>query len=409
MLGTTLSKVIRGGATDINNELIKESIYYLILHELGHTLGLNHNMKATFARSFETAHNKAAQSNGLAGSVMDYPSINFAPTGKKQAHYYSIRPGDYDIWAIQFGYDPDLDDPAKMQAHLARSTEKALAFGNDADDMRSPGKGIDPRVNIYDMTDDAPAFAEERLKLDTTVLQNLVEKLSTPGASYQEVRNAYYVVTNDMAWQGRVISRYIGGVYVDRAHVGQAGATKPYTPVEKARQKKAMQLLRKYVFAPDAFAAPASLVSHMAIQRRGFMHFGGTEDPKLHGRVSTIQADILNHLLHPRTLLRLIDSAQYGNEYRITEMMADLTAAVFDDDARGAVNSFRQELQVMYVNALRGILNGSSHDYIARSHAFSNLNTIRKNMARWRGDAATRVHRDHITFLIDRTLEVYKG
>lgn len=108
-------------------------------------------------------------------------------------------------------------------------------------------------------------------------------------------------------------------------------------------------------------------------------------------------------------MMRITDSALYGNSYTLTEMMGDLTAAIFQDDSRGTVNSFRQELQVMYVNALIKILNGTDHDYIAQSNAYANLKELRGDMARWRGDAATRAHRDHIAYLIDKALEVNKG
>ncbi len=408
MLGKTLAAINEAGP-QASQKLVEEAIYYLMLHEVGHTLGLNHNMKATQARAYDEAYDIDKQADGLAGSVMDYPSINFAPPGEKQAHYYTVRPGPYDIWAIQFGYDPDLDDPAKMEAHLARSTEKALAFGNDADDMRSPGKAIDPRVNIYDMTDDAVQFANDRLKLDRDAMSKLRGKFTTEGQSYQELRNAYLILTADMAWQGRVASRYVGGVYVDRAVAGQDGATAPYRPVEKEKQEQAMQLLRDYIFAPDAFQADPALFQHLAIQRRGFFHFSANEDPALHGRALSIQSDILAHLLHPTTLMRITDSGLYGNSYNVTEMMTDLTNAIFEDDSRGAVNTFRQELQVYYVKRLTDILAGDEYDYVARSNAFSTLKSLGKDMARWRGDAATRAHRDHLAFLIEKALEVHKG
>lgn len=408
MLGKTLAAA-NGQGPEASKKLVEEAIYYLMLHEVGHTLGLNHNMKATQARAYEEAHDIDAQADGLAGSVMDYPSINFAPPGEEQAHYYTIRPGAYDIWAIQFGYDPDLDDPAKREAHLARSTEKALVFGNDADDMRAPGKGIDPRVNIYDMTDDAIRFAEDRLKLDRDAMDKLQEKFTADGQSYQELRNAYLILTSDMAWQGRVASRYVGGVYVDRATAGQDGAEAPYRPVEKAKQEQAMKLLRDYIFAPDAFAGDPELFQHLAIQRRGFFHFARNEDPTLHGRALAIQADILNHILHPYTLMRITDSGLYGNSYSVNEMMTDLTDAIFEADSRGAVNTFRQELQVHYVKKLIDVFENGSYDYVARSNAFSTLRGLGRDMARWRGDAATRAHREHLAFLIEKALEVEKS
>lgn len=405
MLGKTLAAVMNQGA-DVTSTMVEEALYYLILHEVGHTLGLNHNMKGTYARSYETVYDISAQDDGLSGSVMDYPAINFAPPGEEQAHFYPVKPGAYDYWAIQFGYDPAMDDPKARTALLSRSTEKALGFGNDADDMRAPGKGIDPRVNIFDLTDDAVSFAEDRLKLSKEAMGNLRRKFTKGGNSYQELRNAYLILTADMAWQGRIASRYIGGIYVDTARAGQAGARAPYTPVEKIKQQQAMKMLRDYIFAPDAFTTDPQLLRHLAIQHRGFLHGGFTEDPKLHNRVAIIQADILNHILHPVTMQRMTDSALYGNGYDVTLMLRDVTNAIFEDDSRGAVNSHRQILQIMYVKGLINLLNMPQYDHISRSNAFSNLQSIRNNMARWRGNAATRAHRDHIAFLIDKALEV---
>lgn len=408
MLGKTLAAVANQSA-DLTNRMVEESLYYLILHEVGHTLGLNHNMKGTHARDYDTVYDASAQDDGLSGSVMDYPAINFAPPGEDQAYFYPVKPGLYDTWAIQFGYDPAMDDPAVREAHLARSTEKGLGFANDADDMRAPGRGIDPRVNIFDMTDDAVKFAEDRLKLARSAMGKLRRRFTKDGGSYQELRNAYLILTADMMWQGRVASRYIGGIYVDTSRAGQDGASAPYRPVEEAKQRQAMKLLRDHILGPDAFQADPQLLQHLAIQHRGFLHGGRTEDPKLHGRVAAIQADILNHILHPTTMQRMTDSGLYGNGYSVTEVLADVTAAIFEDDSRSAVNSHRQMLQIMYVKGLINIMNMGQYDYVARSNAFSNLRQIRSSMARWRGNAATRAHRDHVAFLIDRALEVHTG
>lgn len=408
MLGKTLAAVGNASA-DITDQMVEQSLYYLILHEVGHTLGLNHNMKGTHARDYDTTYDIDAQEDGLSGSVMDYPSINFAPPGEDQAYFYPVKPGPYDVWAIQFGYDPRMEEPAVREAHLARSTEKGLGFANDADDMRAPGRGIDPRVNVFDMTDDAVQFAEDRLKLSRVAMGKLRDKFTKEGQSYQELRNAYLILTADMLWQGRVASRYIGGVYVDTARAGQDGATAPYRAVEEAKQKQAMKLLRDYILGPDAFQSDPQLLQHIAIQHRGFLHGGRTEDPKLHGRVAAIQADILNHILHSTTMQRITDSSLYGNNYSVTEMLSDLTAAIFEDDSRSVVNSHRQMLQIMYVKGLINIMNMAHYDYVARSNAFSNLRQIRNNMARWRGNASTRAHRDHVAFLIDKALEVHTG
>ena len=120
------------GASPIQvDDLIKASLYYLILHELGHTFGLNHNMKASQLHSPEVINNRYVTSKiGLAGSVMDYPAINLAPPGEKQGEYYTSKPGPYDKWAIEFGYAESLDDSGaereRQEKLLDRSTEPAL-------------------------------------------------------------------------------------------------------------------------------------------------------------------------------------------------------------------------------------------------------------------------------------------
>ncbi|VAW00738.1 FIG01042089: hypothetical protein, partial [hydrothermal vent metagenome] len=175
-----------------NNELIKQSLYYLTLHEVGHTLGLNHNMKASQLHDFKDIHNKELTSAvGLTGSVMDYPAINVARKGQKQGDFYTDRPGPYDLWAIEFGYSPDMEDAAARNALLERSTEPELTFGNDADDMRSSGKAIDPRVMIGDMSGDAIAFAENEMALADETMATLLDKYTRKGQSWHELRDAF--------------------------------------------------------------------------------------------------------------------------------------------------------------------------------------------------------------------------
>lgn len=409
MLGQTLAAT-QGRSEDAKKQLIIESIYYLILHEVGHTLGLNHNMKATQARAFDEVNDIDKQDDGLAGSVMDYPAINFAPKGEDQGRYYTITPGHYDKWAIKFAYSPDMEDAAKRKALLEKSTDPLLAFGNDADDMRAPGKAIDPRVNIYDMSDDAIKFAETRLEMNAVAMGELKDRVMSDDAdSYQKLRNSYLILTGDSLWQGRVVSRYIGGIYVDRAAPGQKGATAPYRPVEEDRQKAAMSVLRQHIFAPTAMMADKDLISHLAIKRRGFAHFPITEDPKLLQRVWTAQRDILSHVLHPNTLLRISDTQMYGNTYDAATMMNDLTKAVFEDDMRTAVNEYRQNLQIGYVNMLIGLIGSKQHDPVAKSSALYQLTQIRKDMDRARTrDISTKAHRAHVSLLIDKALEVSK-
>jgi len=398
-----------GGDPALEEQIIHDTLHYLILHEIGHTLGLNHNMKATQLLSRDEAFDTGVvAARGLAGSVMDYPAINFAPPGREQTRFYAVRPGPYDDWAIEFGYSPDLDDASARSTHLARSTEPDLAFGNDADDMRAPGKAIDPRVNIYDMSTDAIGYAVERFGLIDEILGNMRNRYGTEGESFQELHDAYLGLTAEFQRSANTISRYIGGVMVNRAMVGQSGATTPFVPVSFDEQERAMSALRDHVFAPDAFRAVDGLYSHLRQQRREFDFYEVTEDPKIHDLMLAVQRGVLDHLMHPAVQKRVTDSRLYGNEYNLSAVMDDLTGAIFASDLRGDVNTFRQNLQLDYVNRLLAMVSGETkagYDNVAQSTALANLRRIESMLEGNRGmNTETRAHREHVLYTIRRGL-----
>ncbi|MGB2867898.1 MAG: zinc-dependent metalloprotease [Bacteroidota bacterium] len=402
-------------ASDVEKqELLKESIYYLVLHELGHTLGLNHNMKASQLYSPAEINNKdLTAKTGLTGSVMDYPAVNLAMDKKKQGQYFTMTPGPYDKWAIEYGYSPELADASaekeRLAKILARSTEPALFFGNDADDMRSPGKAIDPRVMINDMSNDAIGYSTDRIKLANSMFSKIKEKYSTPNQSYHELRNAFLVLTGEYANAATIVSRYIGGVYVDRGFAGQPGAGKPFTAVSQTDQKRAMNTLKTYVFGVDAFKAPGELYSYLQMQRRGFNFFSTTEDPKIHSRVLNIQRGILEHILHPLVLTRLNDSRMYGNQYLLSDFMDDLTKAVFADDLRGNVSTFRQNLQMEYVNRLIAMTTPEGkarYDYPSQSMAVYHLKSIERMLkGRSKANTETMAHTQNVLLAIQKAFE----
>ena len=402
-----------GASGEIQAQLVDESLRSLILHEIGHTLGLNHNMRASQIFTIDELFDEEfVRENGLTGSVMDYAPVNLAPPGRSQAGFYDVKPGPYDDWAIEFGYSPALDGAdgeARRAALLNRSTEPQLVFGNDADDMRAPGAGIDPRVNVSDMSSDAITYATDRLDLVDKIMQGLRNKLGTEGESYQQLHNAYLVMAVEFARSANTISRYIGGVHVNRAMVGQPGATTPFVPVALRNQERAMAALRHQVFAPNAFAGSADLYSHLRQQRRHFDFYGLTEDPKLHELTLAVHKAVLDHLLHPVVLRRISDSRQYGNQYRLGSVVEDLTGAIFSDDMPRSVNTYRQNLQLEYVNRLIAMVSGETKvqfDYLSQSTALDNLRQIESTLKGNRGvDRETRAHRANILYTIGRGLD----
>ncbi|HEX2724149.1 MAG TPA: zinc-dependent metalloprotease, partial [Gemmatimonadaceae bacterium] len=133
------------------------------------------------------------------------------------------------------------------------------------------------------------------------------------------------------------------------------------------------------------------------------------EDPKLHDRVLQIQRNVLSHVLAPRVQTRITDSRLYGNEYALSEVMSDLTSAIFDADARGNVSTFRQNLQLEYVNRLVAMITAPTKapfDYQSQSAALATLRSIQSRLAGKTGvNAETYAHTRNVLFTIEKALK----
>lgn len=403
-----------GSNEAMKDTFMKQAMFYLILHELGHTLGLNHNMKASqLYKPSEINNQLLTRKTGLTASVMDYPAANIAIDKTKQGDFFTIKPGPYDDWAIEYGYRQFADSAQEekgLQKILSRSTEAALAFGNDADDMRSPGMHLDPRVMINDLSGDAIAYMSDRVKLVEKVSADMIKKYVVPGKSYQELRTAYQVLLIEKSNAAAVISRYVGGVYVDRSVAGQKTTAKPFVPVPLNEQKRAFSVVEKQFFAPDAFKIDNGLYNYLQYQRRGFNFYNINEDPKIHESVLSVQRQVLDHWLHPNLLKRLTDTELYGNKYGVNQFLTDLTDAIFKADASGSVNSFRQNLQVDYTQRLSLVIKNeqSPYDYIAKASVFKQLKRTEKMLRASLplGDEKTKIHREYLLHIIEKALAV---
>lgn len=406
MFGTNMMRLRKADPIDFD-VMIKESLTQLILHELGHTLGLNHNFRASGMLSPADLQNRElTQKMALSGSVMDYMPLNLGPDKAHQGQYYITDPGPYDHWAIEYGYSVALPDAEGEKQRLAaiagRSHEPQLAFANDADDMRGAGKAIDPRAMIYDMSSDPIAYGARRCELVRQATGKLLEEYPKEGTSWQELTNAYISLTSDAGNALTAISRYVGGVYVERPFVGQVkkDAPQPLRPVEAEKQRAAMQALAKYAFSADAWTAPEVLISHMQQQRRGFDFRSEGEDPKLHERSLKIQRGLLDHLMHVNTQNRILDSTLYGNKYPLHEVMRDLTRAiVIGEGEKGMISTQRQNLQIDYVDRLLGMVQGRGHLPAVQSVALAQLRSI-QNHFKSLEPAAPEANRPHLEFVL---------
>ncbi|THU34153.1 DUF5117 domain-containing protein [Niastella caeni] len=411
LTGMTVLDASGASANEVK-EMHKQFLIYLIMHEMGHTLGLNHNMKASQMLSpAEINNTEITHKIGLIGSVMDYPAINIALDRSKQGDYYTTKAGPYDLWAIEYGYTPfsEAEEAAGLKSIIARSTDPKLVFGNDGDDMRAPGKAMDPRVNVNELTSDAIGYAEDRFKIVNQTMGKLVPKYTKEGQSYAELRTRYFTLLGQRYSMMAAISRYIGGIYIDRSYPEQKSGVKPYTPVPLATQKRAMDMLHKYVFAPDAFEADAQVYAWLQPQRRGFTQNGSGDDFRITNTTLAIQADgVLSHLLHGVTLQRITNSRLYGNQYSVASMMGDLQKGIFSADIATNVNVFRQNLQTYFVRQLASMIapQNQQFDDVSKAAALYTLKKIKTQLSTAVStNEETKAHRANLSFIIENALE----
>src|SRR5262249_47498710 len=145
--------------------------------EVGHTLGLRHNFKASTMLKNEDLHNTAVtRARGLVGSVMDYAPINLAPRGVKQGDYFTTTLGPYDYWAIEYAYKPlsggTEGEYAELAKIAARCATPELTYATDEDLWSSS----DPYVNVWDLGADPMKFAQDRILVAEELLGKLAEK-----------------------------------------------------------------------------------------------------------------------------------------------------------------------------------------------------------------------------------------
>ena len=385
---------------EMEEELVKQSLYRLVLHEVGHTIGLNHNFKASALLTTDELNNKEiVDKMGVTSSVMDYPAININKNPENQALFFDVKPGFYDIWAIQFGYTQFNENDSKgLDKILSRSTEKELAFANDALDMRSPGKGSDPNAMIYDLSSNQLDHSVDKINMVIDILKNLKSKYTSDNDTYEELYRSYINLVYSYYQALNIVTRQIGGVHIDLSHTDQDSEKKPFESVDKKTQKKAMDILAKYAFS-NKILLQEDLFPYLMKQRRGF---NVSTDPTIHQRILRYQNYLLNHLLNPRVLLRISNSSLYGNEYKLPYYMIDLRNSIFASDIDKNVSTIRQNIQVSYVNRLLSIINPkSSYDNLAKTSAYYNLSWLKDNLDSKIGNLQTRQHKDYLLFLID--------
>lgn len=334
----------------------------VVMHEIGHTLGLKHNFKASTVYSPSQLRNEAfTQAHGIASSVMDYNAINLRLPDEGRAELFSRTIGPYDEWAIEYAYRP-LDPQAQaedLERIAARSTEPLLIFGDDGDAGGSGG-GFDPLANRFDLGSDPLAYFERRLQLTRQLWRRAQEWTSRPGEGALRQRNMLATGFSQLRVAADLAGKYVGGMHTSREVPGTAGAVNrqaSFVPVEPVQQRRALDFLTQGLFSADSFRFEPRFIANLAPD---YVEPGGREPVSIPRAVLQVQAAALDRLMSAGTAMRLLDlplyqdSAPRRGDISLAEVYGTLQDAIWSElKSRDDIDPLRRNLQREYLRRLQ--------------------------------------------------------
>ena len=321
-------------------KIIGETMRRVISHEVGHSLGLPHNMKASSAYPVDSLRSASfTQKYGIAATIMDYARINYVAQPEDEGVRYIRKLGPYDLYSINWGY---RYIPKANTAKAEKETLDNWILDKADDPMYQFGSGydgVDPDSQRESLGKDAVKASTYGLQNLKKVVPNLVDWTAQKGQDFDELNEVYSELT--YIWRGYIfhVIRNIGGVYKTRKTADQKGVV--YKPVPAKMQKKALKFLNE-----KAFETPKWLLNEKLLNR--------IESSGAIKRVQNLQTRALNYVLSESRLKRMIENEQMnGNSvYTAVEMLNDLRKGVFSElYNRKKVDAYRRNLQRSYVDA----------------------------------------------------------
>ena len=385
---------------------VAESLKAVVMHEIGHALGLRHNFRASTVFSLTQISNPAfSKATGISGSVMDYNPINIAVKGESQGAYFEPTIGPYDYWAIEYAYKPlpketENEELANIAARGA--TDPLLAFSSDEEAIA----GLDPDASQFDLGTDPLLYLQKRLVISVELWQRLQSKQLKPGESYDLLRRSFDAGFRQVNRAATLTAKYVGGVYYVRDFAGTRNL--PLTPVPPEKQRAALKLLATRVFAADSFQFKPEFLRSMGID---YLNIGGVgftasrfdPDFSLRSRVLVLQTALLNQLLSDTVLIRLLDSElkvkNASQALTLNELFSALRESIWSElKTGGSIPGPRRDLQREHLRRIANVLTRPSAatpaDAIAlfRAEAKQLSSQLKTAAANGNRDSVTRAH-----------------
>ena len=400
---------VQAGAVDerarkikFDEELMGDLIRFVSSHEVGHTLGLRHNMGSSSQTPVEKLRDKAwVEEHGHTVSIMDYARFNYVAQPEDNIGKDGLYPriNDYDKWAIEFGYKPTyLKTPKEDQLYwnqviIARLKENPrLWFGGE-------GRDDDPRALTEDLGDNAMLASTYGIANLKRVLAQIPEWNKEEADMYANVSRMYDAVVSQFGRYLGHVSANIGGRFITNHSIEQPELVK-YAPVPKARQKEALQWLDENVFHEPAWLLNVPYIWEL------------TDRPDTY--VSRLVNSVISSssLLSVAKIARLGQFAQYdASNYKPEEYLSDLEGMVFAELFKvGKVDGYRRFLQRRYVTvALEVAATAPARNTDVRALLVAQLEDIQKRAAHAKSaDALTRAHWQTLARQIETGLKELK-
>ena len=328
---------------------VQATLKDVITHEVGHTLGLRHNFRASTIYTLEQMANpEFTQQHGLTGSVMDYNGLNVAARGGKQGEYVMSNLGPYDYWAIEYAYKPinEAYEKAELKKIAARSYEPPLAYATDHEaGYGGMQEGVDPEVNRRDLGADPLAFYQRRLQLSYELWDRLQQKQLKPDESYEVLRRNFETALDQVKLAANLSAKYIGGLTSVRDHAGSPRS--PLSPVDADKQRRALKLIESSIFSVDSFKFQPEFM-----RRLGVNHFEAQVNPdySYNNQILTMQRQVLDQIMQDGVAARLIDAESKLDKpqqaLKLSELYETIQASIWSELRNGSdIGNLRRNLQ----------------------------------------------------------------
>jgi hypothetical protein len=389
-LGLAVLAMADAGKADpeakLPEEFLGQLIKEVVMHEVGHSLGLRHNFKASTMLDADQLNNpEVTRARGMSGSVMDYNPINIAPRGQKQGDFITTTIGPYDYWAVEYAYrEVSGDEAGELKKIAARAPEHDLVFATDTDMM----VGNDPLVNVYDLGSDPCRFARDRLTLAAQLMKELDAKAVKDGESWSRLRVAFSYLMGQYGNAADIVSSHVGGQSVSRDHKGDKDSRDPIVPIAGEKQRAALAFLVENVLGDRSFRFSPALLRRLSKehwdQGVGSNSNWSRGEVSINDRVLAIQKIALSHCLSGSVLTRLqnqeLQSEPASKPLAVAEVFRSLTDGIFTELSRPApregqvpavtCSTIRRNLQREYLRRLTTIVLGQARTPYGDAYPF---------------------------------------